>query len=131
MKKTLILAALLSGITATIAHAAPSLAGIRDAGLYGGNHYFEIYWTLDAGDTCSTIANGNWEWVDMLQGAWGWKAPVYQSYAGPSGYSPLVCQVNIYSQNNTGVEPVIFLSAGTNYNCANTACNAGVLYFQF
>ena len=85
----------------------PTSVTAVDRGDYQGNHYWELYWTLPQGYTCpkpSAQAAGNQDFVYLAHSS----SQVQQSYAGASGYSPLVCQVNVYDRTNNGPNMVWF-----------------------
>jgi len=79
--------------------------GTNDRGVYEGNHYFEVYFqSNDPYKDCSPYW-GNNGWINI----WLTSSPgVYQSYAGPSGYSNHVCQVNIYAPSGSGQKYAYF-----------------------
>lgn len=93
-------------LVATAANAYPTLAGIVDRGDSGGQHYYEVYFNVDPGFYCSSSS----EIVYATSTPPDYS--VVSSYAGPSGYSQYVCQVNIHSATGSGSKTVPFLVTG-------------------
>lgn len=86
----------------------PTFISTNDRGVYGGNHYWEIYFALPAGDTCisasTLVSHGpNNIAVYLAPGS-----SVSESYAGPSGFSNNVCQVNVYAPAGTSTASMQF-----------------------
>ncbi len=113
----------LSGLGATT-------EGTIDRGVYDGEHYYEVYWTLPKGETClnpnsgpatgtSTTSQESIYLVhsqalsDTYQG-------VDQSYVGPSGGSSSVCQVNVHAPAGSG-PALLWFDYGTYANGQITA----------
>jgi hypothetical protein len=93
-----------------------SNGGYHDDGVYGGNHYFEIYWYSGDNQVQCYPTSGNHGYVQVwfssaqqLNGG-GWVAAtdVSQSYAGQSGFSQRECQVNVYAPNGAGLRNIFY-----------------------
>src|SRR5579872_6163332 len=101
------------GTTLTGSSGGPTSVIPNDRGLYAGNHYWETYWALPPGYTCidakTLVSHGPSNLAVYL--VTPSSSTVSQSYAGPSGFSPNVCQVNVYAPAGTPMTDLQF-----NYN---------------
>jgi len=85
--------------------------GTNDMGDCGGNHYVEFYFeSNDPDKDCRPYAGDNGDLYVKLNKSMS--PGVSQSYAGVSGYSNHVCQVNVYAPSGSGFKNVRFTWGG-------------------